>query len=68
MKENRENPSAVKGNGWVSCGIGSGNGGSEIWRCEKCRWEAEISAWKPKACPRCNQPFENIQAEDETHV
>lgn len=67
-QEKHDAPPAVKGNGWVSCGIGSGNGGAEIWSCEKCGWEAEVSAWKPAACPRCNHPFQNIQAEEETNV
>jgi len=66
--EKHEKQPAIGGNGWVSCGIGSGTGKAEIWRCEKCAWEAEVSAWRPKACPRCSHPFGNIQTEDEAHV
>lgn len=55
--EKKDKPLVTKGNGWVSCGIGSGNGKSAVWRCENCGWEAEISAWKPTACPRCDHPF-----------
>ncbi|MBP3651717.1 MAG: hypothetical protein J6J78_01435 [Clostridia bacterium] len=56
--EKKDKPFTAKGNGWVSCAIGSGKGKSAIWRCEKCGWEAEVSAWKPAACPRCDQPFD----------